>query len=177
MKQYLYKIDFLIQKIITSLLFSIPILSLLKRIYFRLRFNTNFLDISSNVVITNFDKSGPSSGLRVLGRCEVNNGCQIDISGGVTIGKNVVISSNTVIETHEHEFDGCSMFDKKTTRSSLYIEDEVWIGSNVIITSRVTRIGMGAVIGSGAVLTKDVDSYNVVGGVPARFIRKRIPLL
>jgi galactoside O-acetyltransferase len=177
MKQYLYKVDFLLQKIVTSLLFSVPIFSLLKKLYFRLRFNTNFLDIASNVVITNFDKPGLDSGLRILGRCEVNNNCQIDISGGVTIGKNVVISSNTVIETHDHEFDGCSMFDKNTIRSPLFVEDEVWIGSNVIITSRVNRIGTGAVIGSGAVVTKDVDSYNVVGGVPARFIRKRIPIL
>jgi acetyltransferase-like isoleucine patch superfamily enzyme len=176
MKKYLYQIDYVLQKIFTSLVFSLPILSIVKRGYFYIRFATSFLDVASNVVITNFDVPNPKSGLRVLGHCEINNGCQIDISGGVTLGKNVVISSSTIIETHSHIFDGCSMFAKQTTRSSLIIEDEVWIGNNSIITSSVNRIGRGAVIGTGAVVTKDIDSYDVVGGVPARFIRKRVPI-
>jgi acetyltransferase-like isoleucine patch superfamily enzyme len=176
MRRYFYQADYLLQKIFTSLIFSLPILSIVKKGYFRLRFATPFLDVASNVVITNFDIPNRESGLRVLGHCEINNNCQIDISGGITLGRNVVISSSTIIETHSHVFDGCSMFDKQTTRSSLIIEDEVWIGNNSIITSNVNHIGKGAVIGSGAVVTKNVDSYDVVGGVPARFIRKREPL-
>lgn len=54
------------------------------------------------------------------------------------------------------------------------IEDDVWIGSNVVIRQGA-RIGRGAVIGSGAVVLKDVAPYTIVAGVPAKEIRKRFP--
>ena len=50
--------------------------------------------------------------------------------------------------------------------------DDVWIGANSVILPGVT-IGRGAVIGAGAVVTKSMPSYSVVGGVPARMIRNR----
>ena len=52
------------------------------------------------------------------------------------------------------------------------IGHDVWIGHGVTVTAGVT-IGTGAVIGAGAVVTKDVAPYTVVGGVPARFIKRR----
>ena len=52
------------------------------------------------------------------------------------------------------------------------IGDDVWIGSRVIILPGV-KIGNGSVIGAGAVVTKDVEPYSVVGGVPAKLIRRR----
>ena len=50
------------------------------------------------------------------------------------------------------------------------IEDDVWIGTGAVILPGVT-LHRGAVIGAGAVVTKDVDAYTVVGGVPAKFIK------
>ncbi|RFA25156.1 hypothetical protein CAI21_19880 [Alkalilimnicola ehrlichii] len=53
------------------------------------------------------------------------------------------------------------------------IEDDVWIGNNCIVLKGV-RIGRGAIVGAGAVVTKDVPAYCIVGGNPARVL-KRLP--
>lgn len=58
-------------------------------------------------------------------------------------------------------------------RSTLIIGNDVWVGANVIITSGCKRIGNGAVIAAGAVVTKDVAPYMIVGGNPAHIIKSR----
>lgn len=58
-------------------------------------------------------------------------------------------------------------------RHKLVIEDDVWIGINVIITSSCSRIGRGSILGAGCVVTKDVEPYSIMGGIPARLIKKR----
>ncbi len=55
---------------------------------------------------------------------------------------------------------------------TVIIEDDVWIGANCVITPDV-RIGRGAVIGAGAVVTRNVAPYTIAGGVPAREIGRR----
>ena len=54
----------------------------------------------------------------------------------------------------------------------IIIEDDVWIGSGAVILDGV-RVGKGAVVAAGAVVTKDVEPFTVVGGVPAVFIKNR----
>ena len=58
------------------------------------------------------------------------------------------------------------------SKGDITLGDDVWVGANVTICSGVT-IGQGAVIAAGAVVTKDVEPYTIVGGVPARIIRYR----
>lgn len=65
-------------------------------------------------------------------------------------------------------FQGYPTYDSQTV-----IEDDCWIGARVIILPG-RRIGKGSIIGAAAVVTKDVEPYNIVGGNPARVIKKRL---
>lgn len=61
------------------------------------------------------------------------------------------------------------------TKNPLQIGNDVWIRTNVIITPGCKKIGDGAIIAAGSVVTHDVPSFAIVGGVPARVLRKRFP--
>ncbi|MDP4089936.1 MAG: chloramphenicol acetyltransferase [Bacillota bacterium] len=71
------------------------------------------------------------------------------------------------------DIDDIEFFEKRESRIT-YIGKDTWIGHGAIIMPRVS-VGDGAVVGSGAVVTKDVEPYTVVAGVPARFIKRRFP--
>ena len=72
----------------------------------------------------------------------------------------------------EWQLDGKDICDAWDNKGDIVIGNDVWIGYEAVILSGVT-IGDGAVIGSRAVVTKDVEPYTIVGGVPAKPIRKR----
>lgn len=85
------------------------------------------------------------------------------------IGNNVSIAGEVRIYTMEHDIDSP---DFKEIEGPVTIDDYVVIGTRVTILPGV-HVGRGAVIASGAVVTKDVPPFAVVGGVPAEFIKKR----
>jgi len=92
----------------------------------------------------------------------------------ITLGDNVLIAAGTKIITRKHDFsnDLLSIAEQGYTNAPVIIEDDVWIGFNVVILPGVV-IGEGSIIGAGAVVTKSVKPYSIMGGVPARLIRKR----
>jgi acetyltransferase-like isoleucine patch superfamily enzyme len=93
--------------------------------------------------------------------------------GGVTIGDRVYTSPGTQIIAVNHVFDdpGRPFIEQGITAQGIIIEDDVWLGSAAIVTDGV-RVGRGAVVAAGAVVTKDVPPHTVVGGVPARVLRE-----
>jgi acetyltransferase-like isoleucine patch superfamily enzyme len=99
----------------------------------------------------------------------INSGCYLDNRRGIFIGNSVVIAHDSKLYTLGHDYNDPEF---KTKGAPIYIEDFAIIFSNALIMPGV-RIGKGAVVLSGAVVTRDVESNAVVGGNPAKFIKKR----
>jgi len=93
----------------------------------------------------------------------------LDARKGLEIGRNVNISSEVLIWTLHHDQNSANF---AAVGDKVTIEDYVWICSRAIILPGV-KIGKGAVVASGAVVTKDVAPYTMVGGVPAKIIGVR----
>ena len=93
--------------------------------------------------------------------------------GGVTIGDRVYTSPFTQIIAVNHVFDDPTrpFVEQGITAEGIVVEDDVWLGANVVVTDGV-RIGRGAVVAAGAVVTRDVPPHTVVAGVPARVIKE-----
>ena len=99
----------------------------------------------------------------------INMGCKFQDQGGIFIGDGALIGHNCVMATINHDPDPAKR--GSMTFRPIRIGKDVWKGANVTITPGVT-VGDGATIAAGAVVTKDVEPRTIVGGVPARFIRK-----
>jgi len=98
----------------------------------------------------------------------------VGAAGGIKIGRNVMMGPrvNLLAEQHVTDRTDVPMRDQGTVRRGIVIEDDVWLGANCCVLDGVT-IHTGAIVAAGAVVTKDVPPYAVVGGVPARGIRVR----
>lgn len=107
--------------------------------------------------------------IRIGNHSVINYGVLLDGRQGLYIGDNVSISEGTVILTLGHDVDDPEFALKG---APVTIEDYVFVGAYARILPGVT-IGEGAVVGAGAVVTRDVAPYTVVGGVPAHYIRDR----
>jgi acetyltransferase-like isoleucine patch superfamily enzyme len=113
------------------------------------------------------------SGIRIGQQSLIGEYTVIRGQGGVTIGDRVYTSPFVQIVAVNHVFDDPNIpfVEQGITAEGIVIEDDVWIGSGAVITDGV-RIGQGAVIAGGAVVTKDVPPFTMVGGVPAKEIRR-----
>ena len=93
----------------------------------------------------------------------------LDARGKIYIGKNVNLSSEVAIWTEQHD---PMAVDFGSVRRQVIIEDRAWISFRATILPGV-RVGEGAVVAAGAIVTHDVPPYTMVGGVPAKLIKQR----
>ena len=116
--------------------------------------------------------------IRIGDNCHCNTNVRIGADGGgsVRIGNDVNIGPNTVIDPSNHVFSRTDIpiCAQGLSFGDIVIEDDVWIGANVVVTQGV-RIGRGCVIGAGAVVTRSIPPYTVALGVPARPVKTRGP--
>ncbi len=99
----------------------------------------------------------------------VNPYCILDGRTGLKIGNNVSISERSIILSLEHDPQS-STFESKGAITK--IDDYVWIGMGAIILPGVS-LGVGVIVAAGSVVTKNVDDFTIVGGVPAKKIGDR----
>ena len=129
------------------------------------------LRIAEGVIIYN-----PSM-VSVGDNCYLGTGTQLyPWNERITIGNNVLIAAGVRMITRKHGFGDSArpMSEQGYDNAPIVIEDDVWIGFQVVVLPNVT-IGKGSIVGANAVVTRDVEPYSIVGGVPARLIRERAP--
>jgi acetyltransferase-like isoleucine patch superfamily enzyme len=105
----------------------------------------------------------------VLGR-GVSVNCYLDVE----IGASALFADDIYVSDFDHKYADLTMpiKDQGISKARVRIEPDVWIGTKVTVTSGVV-IGQGAVVGANAVVTRDLPSYSVSVGVPARVIKDR----
>lgn len=99
----------------------------------------------------------------------INSGCRFQDQGGIWIGAGSFIGHNVVLATLNHELSVARR--GRVVPAPIRIGRRVWIGANVTVLAGV-RIGDGAVVAAGAVVTRDVPEFTIAGGVPAKVIRR-----
>lgn len=99
----------------------------------------------------------------------INHGCSFLDLGGITIEDDVLIGPQVKLVTENHPVDPSNR--KSLDLKSIHIGKNVWLGAGAIILPGVT-VGENSIVAAGAVVTKDVPSNTIVGGVPARVIKK-----
>ncbi len=115
----------------------------------------------------------PNSGIKIGRDSLIGEYTIIRGQGGVQIGDRVYTSPMTQLIAVNHVVDDPQrpFVEQGITAQGIIVEDDVWLGANAVITDGV-RIGKGAVVAAGAVVTQDVPPHTIVGGIPARVIRK-----
>lgn len=149
-----------------DVLFSIIPNNYLRRWYFKF-FLKNQID--NRVSVLRQVEVTCVGGVEIKEYSTVNKNVYLDGRGGLKIGANVSISPGVKIITASHDVNST---DFNLILKPVIIEDYSWICTSAIILPGV-KIGEGAVVASGAVVTKDVPAYALVGGNPAKIIGSR----
>lgn len=102
--------------------------------------------------------------------CFFNNNCSITAAEKIIIGNQCKFANNLVIIDHDHAIEQGHATAELITKP-IIIEDNVWVGANCTILKGI-HIGKGSVVAAGSVVTKNVPSYSIVAGVPAKIIKE-----
>jgi acetyltransferase-like isoleucine patch superfamily enzyme len=131
--------------------------------------------VSGGVIISDGVIIAPYGGSIEIGASAyIGPYCVLYGHGGLTIGRNTAIGAHTIIVPANHGFKQPDrpIHVQPLTKKGITIGEDVWIGAGCKVLDGV-RIGNGAVIGAGSVVTRDIDAYSIAFGVPAKIVRRR----
>lgn len=156
----------------------------------------NTVEVKENIMLSGFSrgiqnvkfegKNAVPDRCNFSGKIKIGYGTTLGynnfFAGDITIGKYCQIGSDVAIHASNHPIHYLSTYINKNIfdgelkslkdEKKVIIGNDVWIGHNVIIVGNV-NVGNGAILAAGSVITKDVLPYSIVGGVPAKIIKKR----
>ncbi|HKQ29645.1 MAG TPA: DapH/DapD/GlmU-related protein [Burkholderiales bacterium] len=127
-------------------------------------------NVGSLSVVGHVTLNGKAARLFIGRGCVIGSNVQLALHDEIRLGDHVVINDGVVLLTASHDVDSD---DWRQLKAPIVIEDYAWIATNSIVLPGVT-VGYGAVVGAGAVVTKNVPAYHVVAGNPARRVRERV---
>ena len=132
------------------------------------RLGVRFEDSATAAIMMSTDVHAPRR-INIGAHTIIGRHCLLDGRGGLEIGRNVNISSYSLLISAGHDpyDDGFAGY-----QAGIIVEDRVWIATRATVLAGVT-IGRGATVAAGAVVTKDVEPFTVVAGVPAKPIGRR----
>ena len=104
----------------------------------------------------------------------INDNVFLNAYGGIEIGNNSGIAYGTALISEDHEIGDTAIPIREQGKvgGKITLEDNVWVASNCVILRGIT-IGTGSVVAAGSVVTRSIPPYSIVGGNPARVLRKR----
>lgn len=150
------------------------IIKILERIKFKkIKFKTegkrcNYKFLKSNFSYVNRISLGDN--------VNIGPGCELDGFGGITIGNGVIFAPEVCIYSRTHNFNSKNLsalpFDNIMLTGEVSIGDYVWVGRRVIILPGV-KIGKGAIIGAGAIVSSNIPNFGIAVGNPAKVIKYR----
>lgn len=105
----------------------------------------------------------------------IHDFCYLDAVGGLRIGNNVRIAHNCSLITGQHRYDvpNKTIYESGYKFSKISLGNDIWIGTGAVILPGA-EIGDGVVIGANSVVNNNIESHSVVGGIPARKIKRRL---
>ena len=116
----------------------------------------------------------PGPSILIRDRVFMGFSCELNVRRRLEIGSDCLIASGCKLVDHDHSTArGVPMREQTAgAEAEIVLEEDVWLGVNVVVLKGV-RIGRGAIVAAGAVVTTNVPSYEIWGGVPARKISER----
>jgi acetyltransferase-like isoleucine patch superfamily enzyme len=118
-----------------------------------------------------FELYGPAERLWIGDNVFVNAGCRVDVRSQVRIGSRVSIGPGVTLWTTRHELGGPDWRAGRIESAPIVVGDGAWIGANATVLGGVV-VGAGSLVAAGAVVIRDVEPHTLVGGVPAKLLRR-----
>ena len=130
--------------------------------------------LEDDVTIWISGDSGSKPELTLSSRVFIGRNTYIGVYQPIAIGKNTIVGAYSYIISANHRYEDRTVpiRDQGFVGEPIFIDEDVWIGTHVVILPGVT-IGRGAIVAAGSIVNRNIPAYEIWGGVPAKFIKER----